>query len=101
MLGRAPNLLSKTPALVRQEIEGLMLAHYAVRHFLYEADEDPDRLSFTHAVQVLRRRIQNPGAFSPLSSVGEASSRPSGTRSWMSVANRAAVRPSRTASSGR
>ena len=65
MLGRAPILRTKTPALVRQEIEGLMLAHYAVRHFLYEAAheayEDPDRLSFTHAVQVLRR-IQNPGA---------------------------------------
>ena len=69
MLGRAPILRSKTPALVRQEIEGLMLAHYAVRHFLYEAareaDEDPDRLSFTHAIQVVRRRIQNPGAFPP------------------------------------
>ena len=84
MLGRAPILHSKTPALVRQVTEGLMLAHYAVRHCLYEtaheADEDPDRLSFTHAVQVVRRRIQNPGA-SPLSSVGEASISPSGTRS--------------------
>ena len=46
-----------------------MLAHYAVRHFLHEAaqeaDEDPDRLSFIHAVQVIRRRIRNPGAFPP------------------------------------
>ena len=49
----------------RREIEGLMLTHYAVRSFLHEAapeaDEDPDRLSFTHAVNVVRRRIQNPG----------------------------------------
>ena len=59
----------KTPLPVHQEIEGLMLARYAVRSFLQEAaleaDEDPDRLSFTHAVNVVRRRIQNPGV-SPL-----------------------------------
>ena len=46
-----------------------MMDHYAVRRFIHEAareaDEDPDRLSFTHAVQVLRRRIQIPGAFPP------------------------------------
>lgn len=69
LLGRHPILRAKTPALVRQEIEGLMLAHYAVRSFLHEAatqaDEDPDRLSFTHAVNVIRRRIQNPGAPPP------------------------------------
>lgn len=66
VLGRGPILGSKAPALVRQEIEGLMLAHHAVCHFLYEAaqeaDEDPDRLSFAHTVQVVRRRVQNPGA---------------------------------------
>ncbi|MDE0127340.1 MAG: transposase [Bryobacterales bacterium] len=54
----------KTPDLVRQEIEGHMLAYYAVRHLLHaaarEAAEDPDRLSFVHAVRVVRRRIQNP-----------------------------------------
>ena len=27
--------------------------------------DDPDRLSFVHAVRVIRRRIQNPGAFPP------------------------------------
>lgn len=70
MLGRHPILRAKTPELVEQEIEGLMLAHYAVRHFLHEAactaGQDPDRLSFTHAVSVVRRRIQNPGAFPPM-----------------------------------
>lgn len=69
LLGRHPILRGKKPELVRQEIEGLMLAHYAVRRFLHEAaraaDQDPDRLSFLHAVQVVRRRIQNPGAFPP------------------------------------
>ena len=53
-----------------------MLAHYAVRGFLHEAalvaNEDPDRLSFTHAVQVVRRRVQNAGA-----SPSEASPAPS------------------------
>ena len=69
LLGRHPILRSKTPPLVRQEIEGLMLAHYAVRHFLHEAareaDEDPDRLSFIHAVHVIWRRVRNPGACPP------------------------------------
>ena len=62
-LGRNPILRAKTPTLVRQEIEGLMLAHFAVRSFLHEAalaaNEDPDRLPSTHAVQVVRRRVQN------------------------------------------
>ncbi len=66
LLGRPPLLRGKKPELVRQEIEGLMLAHYAVQRFPHEvprqADQDPDRLSFLHAVQVVRRRIQNPGA---------------------------------------
>ena len=42
-----------------------MLAHYAVRRLIHEAarkvDEDPDRLSFVHAVRVVRRRVENPG----------------------------------------
>ena len=49
-------LRSKTPDLVRQEFYGLMLAHFAVRGLMHEAalkaDEDPDRLSFLHAVRV-------------------------------------------------
>ena len=64
MLGPRPSLRSKTPDLVRQEVEGLMLAYHAVRAFLAEAarDEelDPDDLSFVHAVRVVRRRLQNP-----------------------------------------
>jgi hypothetical protein len=54
-------LRSKTPDLVKQEFYGLMLAHFAVRGLMHEAalkaDEDPDRLSFLHAVRVVRRKI--------------------------------------------
>jgi hypothetical protein len=50
-------LRSKEPALVRQELYGLLLAHYLVRWWMHhsacEANLDPDRLSFTHAVEVL------------------------------------------------
>ena len=54
-------LRSRTPALVRQEFWGLLLAHFAVRGLMHEAalraDEDPDRLSFLHAVRVVRRKL--------------------------------------------
>jgi hypothetical protein len=54
-------LRSKTPELVRQEFWGLLLAHFAVRGLMHEAalraDEDPDRLSFLHAVRVVRRKL--------------------------------------------
>jgi hypothetical protein len=50
-------LRSQDPALVYQELYGLLLAHYAVRAWMHQsavqADLDPDQLSFTHAVQVL------------------------------------------------
>jgi hypothetical protein len=62
-------LRSKTPALVRQEVWGLLLAHFAVRGLMHEAalqaDEDPDRLSFSHAVRVVRRKIPHFAALSP------------------------------------
>jgi hypothetical protein len=54
-------LRSKTPELVRQEFWGLLLAHFAVRGLMHEAalraDDDPDRLSFLHAVRVVRRKL--------------------------------------------
>ena len=54
-------LRSKTPDLVKQEFYGLMMAHFAVRGLMHEAalkaDEDPDQLSFLHAVRVVRRKI--------------------------------------------
>jgi hypothetical protein len=54
-------LRSKAPELVRQEFWGLLLAHFAVRGLMHEAalraGEDPDRLSFPHAVRVVRRKL--------------------------------------------
>ena len=54
-------LRSKTPDLVRQEFYGLLLAHFAIRGLMHEAvltvDADPDRLSYVHAVRVIRRKL--------------------------------------------
>lgn len=62
-------LRSKTPDLVRQEFYGLLLAHFSVRSLMHEAalkaGEDPDRLSFTHSVRVIRRKLGQVVAFSP------------------------------------
>jgi len=62
-------LRSKTPDLVRQEFYGLLMAHFAVRGLMHEAalsaDKDPDRLSFLHAVRVVRRKMAVFGAIPP------------------------------------
>jgi len=62
-------LRSKTPDLVRQEFYGLLMAHFAIRGLMHEAalkaDEDPDQLSFLHAVRVIRRKMAVYGAIPP------------------------------------
>ena len=62
-------LRSKTPDLVRQEFYGLMMAHFAVRGSMHEAalkgEIDPDRLSFLHAVRVIRRKLAMASAIPP------------------------------------
>jgi hypothetical protein len=62
-------LRSKTPELVKQEFWGLLMAHYAIRGLMHEAalkaDEDPDRLSFLHAVRVVQRRMARYVAIPP------------------------------------
>jgi hypothetical protein len=62
-------LRSKTPELVIQEFYGLLLAHLCVRCLMHEAAhkarEEPDRLSFTHCVQVIRRKLPIRGSFFP------------------------------------
>jgi Insertion element 4 transposase N-terminal/Transposase DDE domain len=69
-------LRSKTPALVRQEVWGLLLAHFAVRGLMHEAalkaEEDPDRLSFSHAVRVVRRKLPLFAALPPSGSAPAA-----------------------------
>lgn len=60
---------SKTPNLVRQEFYGFMLTYFVIRKLMHEAalqaDEDPDRLSFQHTVQVVRRKIHLFRTFPP------------------------------------
>jgi hypothetical protein len=56
-----PQLRSKTPAGVIQEIEGLLLAHYVVRTLMFEAalrvGVPPVRMSFTATLKILRCRL--------------------------------------------
>jgi hypothetical protein len=62
-------LRSKTPELVEQEFYGLMLAHFTVRGLMHEAslkaDIDPDELSFTHSLRVIRRTLPLVATVSP------------------------------------
>jgi hypothetical protein len=62
-------LRSKTPELVEQEFYGLLMAHFAIRGLMHEAalqaGEDPDRLSFIHAVRVVQRRLPRWAAIPP------------------------------------
>jgi hypothetical protein len=67
-------LRSKTPELVQQEFYGLLMAHFAIRGLMHEAalkaDEDPDRLSFLHAVHVVQRRMARYVAIPPSAEEG-------------------------------
>ena len=60
---------SKKPNLVRQEIWGLLIAHYAIRALMVEAadtaDLDPDRLSFLRTLNIVRRQVMNQAGFPP------------------------------------
>jgi Insertion element 4 transposase N-terminal/Transposase DDE domain len=62
-------LRSKTPELVLQELWGLLLAHFAIRQLMAQAawprDLDPDRLSFTNAVRVIKRKLPQAAAVPP------------------------------------
>ena len=62
-------LRSKTPELVLQELWGLLLAHFAIRQLMAQAawprGLDPDRLSFTHAVRVIKRKLPQAAAIPP------------------------------------
>jgi len=62
-------LRSKTPELVQQELWGLLLAHFAIRQLMVQAayprQIDPDRLSFVHALRVLKRKMPQAAALPP------------------------------------
>ena len=76
---RGNGLRSKTPELVRQELWGLFIAHYAIRAFMVEAadtvDLDPDRISFTRSLNIIRRQLTEPAEFSPQQTTRESRSR--------------------------
>jgi hypothetical protein len=67
--GSGTILRSRKPDLVEQEIWGILLTHYGIRHLMREAAEqaelDPDRMSFIRALRVVRRQVQSQAAFSP------------------------------------
>jgi hypothetical protein len=62
-------LRSRSPDMVRQEIYGYLLTHYALCALICraatEADSDPDRVKFLRTVRVVRRWNADPAAFSP------------------------------------
>lgn len=68
--GPAVILRSRSPDMVMQELYGLLTTHYAIRKLMTEAADqaelDPDRLSFTRALNIVRRQATAQAAFSPL-----------------------------------
>jgi hypothetical protein len=74
---RGPGIIlrSRKPELVEQEIWGLLLTHYGVRHLMREAagqaELDPDRMSFIRALRVVRRQVTGQADFPP-SEAGES-----------------------------
>jgi hypothetical protein len=62
-------LRSKSPDMVRQEIYGYLLTHYAISTLICraatEADIDPDRVKFTRTVKIIRRGLSRKADFSP------------------------------------
>ena len=61
-------LRSESPEMVRQEIWGYLLTHYAISALICTAATaagiDPDRVKFKRTVRIIRRRAADP-AFSP------------------------------------
>ena len=62
-------LRSKSPDLVLQEIWGHLCCHYAIRSLMAAAAEhaghDPDRVSFTAALRIVRQTVSQQGSFPP------------------------------------
>lgn len=73
--GRQIVLRSKTPELALQEFYGLLLAHFAVRSLMHQAalrgNVDPDKLSFVHAVRVIKRKLPTVLAIPPSAQPGD------------------------------
>jgi len=67
--GQRLMLRSRRADLAEQELYGLLLAHFALRRLIHDASRqagcDPDTLSFTHTVRIVRRHLPFHAAFSP------------------------------------
>jgi len=67
--GPAQVLRSRSPEGVEQEVWGHLLVHHAIRSLMHTAaqdiDADPDRLSFTRTLRLVRRQVTAQAAFSP------------------------------------
>lgn len=67
--GARTALRSQTPELIRQEVFGLLLAHFALRSIMHDAalrgGRDPDRISFIHTVRVVKRSLPRFAGFPP------------------------------------
>jgi len=59
----------EAPDMVRQEIWGYLLAHYAISALICTAATaagiDPDQVKFKRAVRIICRRVDDPAAFPP------------------------------------
>jgi Transposase DDE domain len=62
-------LRSRSPDMVRQEIYGYLLTHWAISALICraatEAGIDPDGVKFKRTVRIVRRRAADPAAFPP------------------------------------
>ncbi|MGH8902905.1 MAG: IS4 family transposase [Egibacteraceae bacterium] len=62
-------LRSRSAEGVEQEVWAFLLVHWAVRELMHtvavDAGVDPDRLSFTRSLRVIRRQVTDQAAFSP------------------------------------
>ena len=59
-------LRSRSPDMVRQEIWGYLLTHYAISALICQAATgagvDPDRVKFKRTVRIIRRRVTSPAS---------------------------------------
>ena len=69
MKGAGIVLRSKTPDGAEQEIWALLCAYHAIREVICAAAalarQDPLRISFANALDVVRGPVGSPGSFSP------------------------------------
>jgi Insertion element 4 transposase N-terminal/Transposase DDE domain len=73
-------LRSQYPDGAAQELYGFLLVHHAIRTLMHraarEGDHDPDRISCTRSLRVVRRQVTDQAAFSPQQTRPRAQSHP-------------------------